>query len=92
MITTWALTIAGFVIIFVELRGWSAEDNPHAILGTITTILCFIQPFMALFRPGPSDKNRPIFNWAHWLVGNVAHVMASMLYKNFYNQKQKSSN
>lgn len=76
MIATWALTIAGFVIIFVELRGWSAADNPHAILGTITTILCFIQPFMALFRPGPTDKNRPIFNWAHWFVGNAAHLLA----------------
>lgn len=76
MILTWALTIAGFVIIFVELRGWSAADNPHAILGTVTTILCFIQPFMALFRPGPTDKNRPIFNWAHWFVGNAAHLLA----------------
>lgn len=79
MILTWALTIAGFVIIFVELRGWSAADNPHAILGTVTTILCFIQPFMALFRPGPTDKNRPIFNWAHWFVGNAAHLLASKL-------------
>lgn len=78
MIATWALTIAGFVVIFVELRGWSAADNPHAILGTVTTILCFIQPFMALFRPGPTDKNRPIFNWAHWFVGNAAHLLASM--------------
>ncbi|KAJ6636406.1 putative ferric-chelate reductase 1 like [Pseudolycoriella hygida] len=76
MIATWSLTIVGFVIIFVEIRGWSAENNPHAILGTITTGLCFIQPFMALFRPGPTHKNRPIFNWLHWLVGNAAHLLA----------------
>lgn len=90
MILTWALTIAGFVIIFVEIGGWSAEDNPHAILGTITTFLCFIQPFMALFRPGPNDKSRPIFNWAHWLVGNVAHLLASMFFKNIQNNKKRT--
>lgn len=80
MIATWALTIAAFVIIFVELGGWSQADNPHAILGTITTGLCFIQPFMALFRPGPTHKNRPVFNWVHWLVGNVAHLLASKFF------------
>lgn len=30
---------------------------------------------MALFRPGPKDKNRPIFNWAHWAVGMAAHIL-----------------
>lgn len=77
MILTWVLTIAGFVLIFVELGAWSAEENPHAILGTITTILCFLQPFAALFRPAPSSSKRPIFNWLHWLVGNIAHILAS---------------
>lgn len=76
MILTWSLTIAAFVLIFVELGGWSAEQNPHAILGTITTFLCFIQPFMAAFRPAPSAKRRAVFNWAHWLVGNLAHILA----------------
>lgn len=33
------------------------------------------QPIMALFRPGPNDKNRPIFNWAHWAVGMAAHIL-----------------
>lgn len=38
---------------------------------------CFFkfQPIMALFRPGPKDKNRPIFNWAHWAVGMAAHIL-----------------
>ncbi|XP_055318321.1 putative ferric-chelate reductase 1 homolog isoform X3 [Sitodiplosis mosellana] len=76
MILTWALTIAAFVLIFVELGAWSAEDNPHAILGTITTIVCFLQPFGALFRPAPTSSKRPIFNWLHWLGGNVAHILA----------------
>ena len=76
MVSTWSLTVAAFVIIFVEIGGWSAEDNPHAILGVVTTVLCFIQPFGALFRPAPSSKNRPLFNWAHWLGGNLAHILA----------------
>ncbi|KAM7341744.1 putative ferric-chelate reductase 1 homolog isoform 2-T2 [Cochliomyia hominivorax] len=76
MVTTWSLTVAAFIIIFVEIDGWSGERNPHAILGTITTVLCFIQPIGALFRPAPSSKNRPFFNWAHWLGGNLAHLLA----------------
>uniref|UniRef100_A0A1A9WDX6 Ferric-chelate reductase 1 homolog n=1 Tax=Glossina brevipalpis TaxID=37001 RepID=A0A1A9WDX6_9MUSC len=76
MVTTWSLTMAAFVIIFVEIKGWSAEPNPHAVLGVITTIICFIQPFGALFRPAPNSKKRPIFNWLHWLAGNLAHLLA----------------
>lgn len=35
------------------------------------------QPIMSLFRPGPNDKTRPIFNWAHWGVGMLAQILAS---------------
>lgn len=80
MILTWGLTIAAFVLIFLELGAWSAEDNPHAILGTVTTVICFLQPFGALFRPAPTSSKRPIFNWLHWLGGNVAHILASKLF------------
>lgn len=105
MIITWALTIAAFVIIWVEIRGWSQVrrwimhvttttcfvrakitvslllilfqvNNPHAILGTITTLICFFQPIGAFFRPHPGSKRRPLFNWTHWLGGNTAHIMA----------------
>ena len=62
MILTWLLTLAGFFLIFVEL-GWewignrAPENiqNYHHILGCVTTGLCFIQPFMALFRPHPGN-------------------------------------
>lgn len=77
MVLTWGLTMAAFVLIFVELKEWSNENNPHAILGTITTILCFFQPIGAYFRPHPGTPKRPIFNWVHWLVGNVAHIIGS---------------
>lgn len=76
MVLTWSLTIAAFVIIFVQLGGWSSAQNPHAILGTITTIICFLQPIGALFRPAPNSRNRPYFNWGHWLGGNLAHILS----------------
>lgn len=77
MVLTWALTTTGFVLIFVELKAWSAARNPHAILGVITTAICFIQPIGAYFRPHPGTSKRPVFNWIHWLGGNVAHILAS---------------
>lgn len=76
MVLTWLLTMAGFVIIFVEIGGWSQVDNPHAILGVVTTVLCFLQPIGAYFRPHPGTKRRPLFNWLHWLGGNLAHIIA----------------
>lgn len=76
MVLTWSLTMAAFIIIFVQLNGWSYEQNPHAILGVITTVICFIQPIGAFFRPAPNSKNRPFFNWAHWMGGNIAHILA----------------
>lgn len=76
MVLTWLFTMAAFVLIFVELKQWSNESNPHAILGTVTTILCFFQPIGAYFRPHPGTSKRSIFNWGHWLVGNAAHIIA----------------
>uniref|UniRef100_A0A182KFZ1 Domon domain of stromal cell-derived receptor 2 n=1 Tax=Anopheles christyi TaxID=43041 RepID=A0A182KFZ1_9DIPT len=76
MIVTWALTVAGIVVIFVEIGGWSQVRNPHAILGMVTTVLCFLQPIGAFFRPHPGSSKRAIFNWLHWLGGNLAHVIA----------------
>ncbi|XP_055698466.1 putative ferric-chelate reductase 1 homolog isoform X2 [Phlebotomus papatasi] len=76
MVTTWTLTMVGFIIIFVEVQGWSQAQNPHAILGLVTTIICFFQPIGALFRPHPGSKNRPYFNWGHWFGGNAAHILA----------------
>lgn len=78
MIITWLLTVIAFVLIFIELGGWTSlpvTTNPHAVIGVVTTVLAFIQPFMAYFRPHPGTPKRFIFNWAHWLVGNSAHIL-----------------
>lgn len=78
MLVVWLLTVAGSVLIVVEVGGWvSGASTTHALLGSLTTLLCFIQPFMALFRPHPGTSKRPLFNWCHWLVGNAAHILAS---------------
>ena len=77
MICTWIFTMIAFVIIFIEVQGWSITENPHPVLGLITTILCFVQPFIAIIRPSPSDKFRWIFNWVHFLLGNGAHLFGS---------------
>ncbi|XP_008208684.1 putative ferric-chelate reductase 1 homolog isoform X1 [Nasonia vitripennis] len=73
MFLTWSMTLAAFVIIFVELESWSSATY-HASVGLATTILCFIQPFMAAMRPHPGAPKRALFNWAHWFVGNAAHI------------------
>ena len=31
-------------------------------------------------RPHPGTKNRPIFNWAHWAVGNSAFILGQYRY------------
>ena len=76
------LSSAGFVLIFTELNGWTdipIEQNPHAVLGCVTTGLCFMQPLIALLRCSPDHRKRPWFNWIHWAVGNAAQVRASYL-------------
>ena len=71
MVLTWGLTVAGFILILLELKGLSEtiNTNPHAIIGFVTVGLCFIQPFLALVRCSPNHHLRPLFNWAHWLIG-----------------------
>lgn len=45
MAATWLLTVVGFILILVEVGGFATTgDNPHAITGLVTVILCFIQP------------------------------------------------
>ncbi|XP_076462763.1 putative ferric-chelate reductase 1 isoform X2 [Babylonia areolata] len=76
-------TVAAFIIIFVEAEGYSDIDDQaegikkaHPILGIIVTVLTITNPIMALFRPHPGTKNRPIFNWLHWAVGTVGYTLA----------------
>lgn len=74
MCLTWILTLSGFIIILVDSNRFSV--NPHSMLGIITFSLCMIQPFGALFRPGPKDSARPIFNFLHLSAGNFCHLLS----------------
>lgn len=78
--------MAGFILIFVKVQAWSSINNPHPILGIITTVLCFLQPIGALLRPHPKANHRRWFNWGHFLGGNTAHAFGSEFqnYKTFY--------
>eukprot|EP00091_Calanus_sinicus_P012535 TRINITY_DN28172_c0_g1_i1.p1 TRINITY_DN28172_c0_g1~~TRINITY_DN28172_c0_g1_i1.p1 ORF type:complete len:173 (+),score=48.27 TRINITY_DN28172_c0_g1_i1:30-521(+) len=48
--------------------------NAHPVIGLVCVLLALVQPIMAAFRPHPGDSGRKLFNWAHWGVGNGAHV------------------
>lgn len=74
------LTLISFIVIFIDLRGYSGldvfPDLLHPILGIIVTILTLLNPLIALCRCDPVHENRPCFNWIHWLVGTIAYVLA----------------
>ena len=79
MLLVWAGTIAGVVLIFLDIGGWPYSlmfimTNPHPVLGLAALALTFIQPFIALCRPHQASPLRWIFNWCHWFVGNCAQV------------------
>lgn len=77
MIITWCLTIISFAVIFIDLDGWT-NPYPHEIFGIIGTIICFIQPIIAMFRPNVSSPKRKYFNLTHIFCGFVAYGLASM--------------
>uniref|UniRef100_H2YQI1 Cytochrome b561 domain-containing protein n=1 Tax=Ciona savignyi TaxID=51511 RepID=H2YQI1_CIOSA len=75
MITAVLATMLAFILIFVSIEGYSANAGAHPIIGIIVTCLAITNPIMAVFRPHPDEKNRVIFNWAHWFVGTAAHIL-----------------
>jgi len=76
-------SLAGFVLIFVHVGGWS-EVNPnasillraHPYIGVIVTFFVILNPIMAVFRPDVHSESRVIFNWAHRVVGTLSFVLA----------------
>ncbi|KAG5674315.1 hypothetical protein PVAND_004292 [Polypedilum vanderplanki] len=74
MSLTFILTLAGFIIIFIDIGEW--RTTPHAVIGCIVFSLSIIQSFGAIFRPGPKDDDRPLFNWFHKAFGSITHLLA----------------
>jgi len=63
-------SVLGTVLIVIEKGIVPLEQGVlHAILGTTTLCLAFLQPIMAMMRCAPDHHLRPVFNWAHRIVG-----------------------
>ncbi|XP_002742168.1 putative ferric-chelate reductase 1 [Saccoglossus kowalevskii] len=82
MMLNFCCFITAFVIIFVYLGGfvhYKFTTQPkfiHAVCGIVTVALGFLNPILALLRPHPGTVRRPYFNWAHWVVGMSAYILA----------------
>jgi len=78
MSSTVIFSLMGLLFVAIEKSGFEpiALGGAHPVLGLITLLLAVTNPIMALFRPHPGTPHRPIFNWAHWAVGNSAHLLA----------------
>ena len=78
MSSTVFFSLMGLLFVAIEKSGFEpiAQGGAHPVLGLITLLFAITNPIMALFRPHPGTTHRPIFNWAHWAVGNSAHILA----------------
>lgn len=76
MMFTWSLTLTAFIMIFIDVDGWSNEELPHAVLGTITTVICFFHPILATFRPTLGSPKRKYFNMGHAYGGGLAQILS----------------
>ncbi|KAL6488255.1 hypothetical protein MHYP_G00019960 [Metynnis hypsauchen] len=74
MILSVAATIIAFILIFSYAKDWSG--GAHPVLGVIVMILSLVQPIAAMFRCGPQDERRYIFNWTHTINALVIKGLA----------------
>ena len=58
--------------------GFRYTPGSHPTVGGLCLLCAFLQPLMALARPGPTAPRRNIFNWAHWAVGNLALLLGQV--------------
>jgi len=81
MVLTVLLSITAVVLVMVEvdiqpLALSNLKNNAHPVIGLTCVLLAILNPIMAVFRPHPGAPGRSLFNWAHWAVGNTAHICA----------------
>ncbi|XP_024230438.1 putative ferric-chelate reductase 1 isoform X2 [Oncorhynchus tshawytscha] len=74
MTLTVAATIIAFILSFTQVGGWSG--GAHPVLGWVVMILAFFQPIVAMFRCGPHNRWRVLFNWSHALNAVAIKVLA----------------
>lgn len=68
--------MTAFIMIFIDVDGWSQDEMPHAVIGTITTAICFFHPILAIFRPNLGDPKRKYFNNGHAFGGILAQILS----------------
>ncbi|XP_038127182.1 putative ferric-chelate reductase 1 isoform X2 [Cyprinodon tularosa] len=78
MMLTVILTAIAFSFPFFYRRGWSKHAGAHPYIGCSVVVLSVLQPVIAVFRPPPDCKRRPIFNVFHWGVGSLTEILAAM--------------
>ena len=81
MTLTVLLSIAAVILVMVEakldpLSLSSLRLNAHPVVGLLCVLLAILQPIMAALRPHPGAERRPLFNWAHWGVGNSSYTLS----------------
>ncbi|CAG0892215.1 unnamed protein product [Darwinula stevensoni] len=89
MVLTAIFTLAGSVVIY-DLEKWKQDDDPHSVLGLFVCLLASVQPLMGVFRPRPTHKWRPAFNWVHWAVGHVVILLACEVMAGEVDDKKES--
>lgn len=66
-------------------HGWGGGWQRKTVLLTSRSAYMFknygvflltLQPFITFCRPHPMHKNRPYFNWTHFIIGTIAHVLS----------------
>ncbi len=76
MCCTLLLTLGGFVIILIQLKGHFSTTDIHPILGLIVVCLVILNPMVAFLRPAPDHPWRPIFYWTHAGIAFFAQIIA----------------
>ncbi|XP_048457496.1 putative ferric-chelate reductase 1 [Rhincodon typus] len=76
MMLTVITTIIGFVLAFVQVKGWSYSAGAHPVLGCTVMGLALIQPSVAFFRPSPDHERRFIFNIFHNFMALAIKILA----------------
>jgi len=81
MILVMLVSVVGLILVLFYKNGEWIEPKAdarfiHSIFGIVSIGLGFANPIMAYFRPAKDSPKRPVFNWAHRLLGIFIYLIA----------------